>query len=324
MLCSMCHKNEAKIFSSKEMPNGKREMEGLCIECAKKTGINTDEILKAQNNAIFNNGQINMNKGIEGLFKDISKSLENMEDINFEAIPINDEQDGEDSQDENDSRVFAGAIPLSSIFGNIFNPKMQNNGNEDGSANVKKKVKPEKKKQKNKRKKYLDTYGTNLTFKAQNNELDLVIGREKELQRVIQILNRRSKNNPCLIGEPGVGKTAIANALALKIASQNVPAKLLNKEVYLLDMTSVVAGTQFRGQFEARMKGIIEECIQYGNIILVIDEIHSIIGAGAGSDDSSTNAANILKPALADGKIQLIGTTTIKEYRKYIEKDTAF
>ena len=152
----------------------------------------------------------------------------------------------------------------------------------------------------------------------------MVIGRDKELQRVIQILNRRSKNNPCLIGEPGVGKTAIANALALKIASKNVPAKLLNKEVYLLDMTSVVAGTQFRGQFEARMKGIIEDCIQYGNIILVIDEIHSIIGAGAGGEgDSAMNAANILKPALANGQIQLIGTTTIKEYRKYIEKDTA-
>ena len=170
----------------------------------------------------------------------------------------------------------------------------------------------------------MDTYGTNLTFKAQNNELDMVIGRDKELQRVIQILNRRSKNNPCLIGEPGVGKTAIANALALKIASKNVPAKLLNKEVYLLDMTSVVAGTQFRGQFEARMKGIIGDCTQYGNIILVIDEIHSIIGAGAGGDgDSAMNAANILKPALANGQIQLIGTTTIKEYRKYIEKDTA-
>ena len=150
----------------------------------------------------------------------------------------------------------------------------------------------------------------------------MVIGRDKELQRVIQILNRRSKNNPCLIGEPGVGKTAIAQGLAIKIANQNVPAKLLNKEVYLLDMTSVVAGTQFRGQFEARMKGIIDECVHFGNIILVIDEIHSIIGAGGGSEDSM-NAANIMKPALADGKLQLIGTTTIKEYRKHIEKDTA-
>ena len=226
--------------------------------------------------------------------------------------------------DENEApRVFAGAIPLGSLFGNIFGgPEAQTQQASNGNGNIKKKVKPEKKK--NKKKKFLDTYGTNLTFKAQNNELDMVIGRDKELQRVVQILNRRSKNNPCLIGEPGVGKTAIANALALKIASKNVPAKLLNKEVYLLDMTSVVAGTQFRGQFEARMKGIIGDCIQYGNIILVIDEIHSIIGAGAGGDgDSAMNAANILKPALANGQIQLIGTTTIKEYRKYIEKDTA-
>ena len=157
--------------------------------------------------------------------------------------------------------------------------------------------------------------------KAKNNELDLVIGRDKEIQRVIQILNRRSKNNPCLIGEPGVGKTAIAQGLAIKIANQNVPAKLLNKEVYLLDMTSVIAGTQFRGQFESRMKGIIDECKEYGNIILVIDEIHNIIGAGDG--EHSMNAANILKPSLSNGEIQLIGTTTLTEYRKYIEKDTA-
>ena len=149
----------------------------------------------------------------------------------------------------------------------------------------------------------------------------MVIGREKEIQRIVQILNRRSKNNPCLIGEPGVGKTAIAQGLAIKIANQNVPAKLLNKEVYLLDMTSVIAGTQFRGQFESRMKGIIDECKEYGNIILVIDEIHNIIGAGDG--EHSMNAANILKPALSNGEIQLIGTTTLKEYRKYIEKDSA-
>ena len=322
MICSMCHKNQAKIFTSKETPDGKMQMEGLCIDCAKKKGINTDEILKAQTSSMLEGGAENMNKNLEGLFKNLSESLGNIEGIEFGAIPIDENIDKDDQEETEEPKVFAGAIPIGSIFGNIFNQKMQN-GEETTNANVKKKIKPEKKKPKNKRKKYLDTYGTNLTFKAHNNEIDLVIGREKELQRVIQILNRRSKNNPCLIGEPGVGKTAIANALALRIASGNVPAKLLNKEVYLLDMTSVVAGTQFRGQFESRMKGIIEECVQYGNIILVIDEIHSIIGAGAGSDDSSTNAANILKPALADGKVQLIGTTTIKEYRKYIEKDTA-
>ena len=322
MICSMCKKNQASIFSSKITPDGKREMEGLCINCAKKLGINTDEILKAQNQTIINNQSEQMNKQLEGLFKNLSENLGSIDGIELGAIPVNEED--EEQYDENEApKVFAGAIPLGSIFGNIFGgPEPQGQQVTSGNGNTKKKVKPEKKK--NKKKKFLDTYGTNLTFKAQNNELDMVIGRDKELQRVIQILNRRSKNNPCLIGEPGVGKTAIANALALKIASKNVPAKLLNKEVYLLDMTSVVAGTQFRGQFEARMKGIIGDCIQYGNIILVIDEIHSIIGAGAGGDgDSAMNAANILKPALANGQIQLIGTTTIKEYRKYIEKDTA-
>ena len=204
------------------------------------------------------------------------------------------------------------------------NKASKSNSDESEELNDgRRKVKVEKKKNKkqNKKKKFLDTFGTNLTDKAKNNELDIVIGREKEIQRIIQILNRRSKNNPCLIGEPGVGKTAIAQGLAIKIANQNVPAKLLNKEVYLLDMTAVIAGTQFRGQFESRMKGIIDECKEYGNIILVIDEIHNIIGAGDG--EHSMNAANILKPALSNGEIQLIGTTTLKEYRKYIEKDSA-
>ncbi len=323
MICSMCKKNPAAIFSSKIDANGKREMEGLCISCAQKLGINTDEILKAQNNAVFNTSPSELNKNLENLFKNLSESLDEIDEIGFNAIPMDENLDKDANIDEDGPKVFAGAIPLGSIFGNIFNQKAQNSNDEIPSGNTKKKVKPEKKKQKNKKKRYLDTFGTNLTLKAQNNELDMVIGRDKELQRVVQILNRRSKNNPCLIGEPGVGKTAIANALAIKIANKNVPAKLLNKEVYLLDMTSVVAGTQFRGQFEARMKGIIEECINYGNIILVIDEIHSIIGAGGSGEDSSMNAGNILKPALADGKIQIIGTTTIKEYRKYIEKDTA-
>ena len=171
--------------------------------------------------------------------------------------------------------------------------------------------------------KSIEGYDIILTFDVvlENNELDIIVGRDKEIQRIVQILNRRSKNNPCLIGEPGVGKTAIAQGLAIKIANNNVPAKLLNKEVYLLDMTSMIAGTQFRGQFESRMKGVIDECKQFGNIILVIDEIHNIIGAGDG--EHSMNAANILKPALSNGEVQLIGTTTLKEYRKYIEKDAA-
>ena len=333
MLCNICKKNPAVIFSSKE-ENGKRIMEGLCIDCAKKQGINTDEILKAQTDAQAKN----INNGLEGLFKNLAESLNNIDGLEFDAMAFpdmgnmnfnnhnQDDEDYDDDDTENNQRppIFAGAIPLGSIFGNLNNFK-QNNGQDEVSngSNVKKKVKPEKKKSANKRKKYLDTYGTNLTVKAKNGELDMVVGRDKELQRVVQILNRRTKNNPCLIGEPGVGKTAIAQGLAIKIANQKVPVKLLNKEVYLLDMTAVLAGTQFRGQFEARMKGIIEECIHYGNIILVIDEVHSIIGAGAGGENDSMNAANILKPALANGQIQLIGTTTIKEYRKYIEKDTA-
>ena len=321
MLCSMCNKYQASIFSSKILPNGKREMEGLCINCAKKQGINTDEILKAQSQTIFNQNANDVNKQLEGLFQNLSENLGDIDGIQFGAIPSSQFDEDSDSDEPQEPKVFAGAIPLGSIFGNLFGGQSQQ---QDANGTVKKKVKSEKKKNANKKKKFLDTYGINLTSKAENNELDAVIGRDKELQRVIQILNRRSKNNPCLIGEPGVGKTAIANSLAIKIASKNVPAKLLNKEVYLLDMTSIIAGTQFRGQFEARMKGLIEECKHYGNIILVIDEIHSIIGAGAGSDaDSSMNAANILKPALANGEVQIIGTTTIKEYRKYIEKDTA-
>ena len=206
-----------------------------------------------------------------------------------------------------------------SIFSGIFNMNTSNQSSEN-NGNSTQKVK-EKSKLKNKKRKFLDTYGSNLTTKAKNNQIDNVIGRDKEIERMIQILNRRSKNNPCLIGEPGVGKTAIAQGLALRIASGNVPAKLLNKEVYLLDITSIIAGTQFRGQFEARMKSIIDECKQSGNIILVIDEIHNIIGAG--DAEHSMNAANILKPSLSNGEIQLIGTTTLKEYRKYIEKDAA-
>ena len=201
------------------------------------------------------------------------------------------------------------------MFGIKQNGDESSNYSSGGTQKVKEKTKP------NKKRKALDTYGTNLTVKAKNNQIDRVIGRDKEIERMIQILNRRSKNNPCLIGEPGVGKTAIAQGLALRIASGSVPAKLLNKEVYLLDMTAVIAGTQFRGQFEARMKAIIDECKNDGNIILVIDEIHNIIGAG--DAEHSMNAANILKPSLANGELQMIGTTTLKEYRKYIEKDTA-
>ena len=325
MLCSECNKNPAILFY-KKIENGKESMEGYCYECAKKKGINPTEVLANQND-ILSKDKININdmtKQFETIFKDLAENI-NLEDIeNMEGAITFETQD--ENMDDNESHKIAGAaIPLGSIFSNMFQNKSSREESEEQeeSSNSRKKVKVEKKKNKkqNKKKKFLDTYGTNLTDKAKNNQLDIVIGREKEIQRIVQILNRRSKNNPCLIGEPGVGKTAIAQGLAIRIASQNVPAKLLNKEVYLLDMTAVIAGTQFRGQFESRMKGIIDECKEYGNIILVIDEIHNIIGAGDG--EHSMNAANILKPALSNGEIQLIGTTTLKEYRKYIEKDSA-
>ena len=330
MLCSDCNKNPAILFIDK-FENGKNHLHGLCFECAKKRGIDPEETLKNQANILSQNKDIEkIAKQFEGMFQNLSQDLniENIEDLENalnNQMNISNNQDSEEDYDQNDDnsqgpQIYGAAIPLGSIFSNFFGAQQnadQNDKNNDGK-NVKIDT---KKTPKNKKKKFLDTYGTNLTLKALNNKLDIVIGREKEIQRVIQILNRRSKNNPCLIGEPGVGKTAIAHGLALKIASQNVPAKLLNKEVYLLDMTSVIAGTQFRGQFEARMKGIIDECKKFRNIILVIDEIHNIIGAGDG--EHSMNAANILKPSLSNGEIQLIGTTTLNEYRKYIEKDSA-
>lgn len=325
MLCSECNKNPAILFY-KKIENGKESFEGYCYDCAKAKGIDPTEALYKQND-ILAHDKININdmtKQFETIFKDLAENI-NLEDIeNIEgAITFDTTNNNPDEDDENSPKIAGAAIPLGSIF-NMFNGQNNKENNEQETpSNGRKKVKVDKKKnsKQNKKKKFLDTYGTNLTHKAKNNELDIVIGRDKEIQRIVQILNRRSKNNPCLIGEPGVGKTAIAQGLAIKIANQNVPAKLLNKEVYLLDMTSVIAGTQFRGQFESRMKGIIDECKEYGNIILVIDEIHNIIGAGDG--EHSMNAANILKPALSNGEIQLIGTTTLKEYRKYIEKDSA-
>ena len=320
MLCSECNKNPAILFY-KKIEDGKESLEGYCYSCAKKKGINPAEVLSEQNNILGNDRpNINdMSKQFESIFKDLAENI-NLEDLeNIEGAITFDNIDGKEDESGVTPKISGAAIPLGSIF-NMF--QNNNESNEEAEPNMgRKKVKVEKRPKQNKKKKFLDTFGTNLTTKAKNNQLDMVVGREKEIQRIVQILNRRSKNNPCLIGEPGVGKTAIAQGLAIKIANQNVPAKLLNKEVYLLDMTSVIAGTQFRGQFESRMKGIIDECKEYGNIILVIDEIHNIIGAGDG--EHSMNAANILKPALSNGEVQLIGTTTLKEYRKYIEKDSA-
>lgn len=305
MICSVCNKNTAVVFINK-VENGKKTMEGLCYNCAKEKGINPLEAL-AKNANISNEELEDMSNQFESLLKDFS------ENMNLEALGIS----PDDLSQENGEG-------LGNIFGMFKSQDSSNNNNSSSESaeepSSKKTVKVEKK-QKSNKKKFLDTFGTNLTFKAKNNLLDDVIGRENEIERITQILNRRSKNNPCLIGEPGVGKTAIAQGLAIKIARQEVPAKLLNKEVYLIDMTAIIAGTQFRGQFEQRMKALIDECKSYGNIILVIDEIHNIIGAG--DAEHSMNAANILKPALSNGDIQLIGTTTLKEYRKYIEKDSA-
>ena len=307
MICSVCNKNTAVVFINK-IENGKKSVEGLCYNCAKEKGINPLEVL-AKNANISNEELEDMSQQFENILKDFS------ENMNLDALGM----DGDAMENGEDN-------PLKNIFGILANSNQENAENDSQAESSQahdpsgKTVKVQKK-PKDKKKKFLDTFGTNLTEKAKNGQLDNVIGREQEIERMIQILNRRSKNNPCLIGEPGVGKTAIAQGLALKIAHQDVPAKLLNKEVYLLDMTAIIAGTQFRGQFEARMKSLVDECKMYGNIILVIDEIHNIIGAG--DAEHSMNAANILKPSLTNGEIQLIGTTTLKEYRKYIEKDSA-
>ena len=314
MLCSICNKNTAVIFINKQMPDNSIATEGFCYECAKKKGIAPLDSLAKQAN-ISEEDIKNMTEQLENMFKDMSGNMDM--DFNFNIDSVNDSDEADGGLDDSDS---PNAIPLGAIFSSMFGKGTDSDSSDSSSSSEKKKVKVDKK-PKDKKRKALDTFGTNLTFKARNNQIDMVIGRNKEIQRMIQILNRRSKNNPCLIGEPGVGKTAIAQGLALKIASGKVPAKLLNKEVYLLDMTAIIAGTQFRGQFESRMKSIMDECKSLGNIILVIDEIHNIIGAG--DAEHSMNAANILKPALANGEIQLIGTTTLKEYRKYIEKDTA-
>ena len=315
MLCSDCKKNTAVIFVNKQNEKGELKTEGYCYECAKKRGINP--LNAFSNNSNLSESDINnMTEQLSSMFKDLSGNLA-IQGINQEDLEkISNEL--EENAQNSDEAPKGFAIPLGSIFSGMFG-----NSNDDKSSNnssrTQKATKEEKKQ--NKKLKTLYTYGTNLTSKARNHEIDNVIGREKEISRIVQILNRRTKNNPCLIGEPGVGKTAIAQGLAIRIAEGNVPAKLLTKEVFLLDMTAVVAGTQFRGQFESRMKSIIDECKLAGNIILVIDEIHNIIGAG--DADHSMNAANILKPSLADGTIQLIGTTTLNEYRKYIEKDAA-
>ena len=287
MLCTRCNKNVAVIFVTR-MEGGKTVNEGLCMPCARELGINTMQQMA---------GGLDMGdmENLEAQMMDMFENEENAPDV--------------------------GGNPLANFFSNMFGgfpASSPENGIEDSEKFEKKdksKNKPEKKK------KLLDTYGTNLTAKAKNGQVDMVVGRDREIERLVQILNRRTKNNPALLGEPGVGKTAIAEGFAERIVSGNVPEKLLDKEVYLLDFTAIVAGTQYRGQFEARLKGIIEETKKLGNIILVIDELHNIVGAG--DAEGAMSAANILKPALARGEIQVIGATTLTEYRKFIEKDSA-
>ncbi len=307
MMCSICKENFAVVFMTKII-DGKHVQEGLCLTCAKKQGIQPINQLLEQTGM--------SEEDIDSLNKQVGNMFDNMEFTDLDTV-------------QNPQNKPNQVNPLFNFINKAFIK------NEDGSDNAKDRQKEaaEDKDNKNntktktqekksgKKKKYLDLYGSNLTELARENKIDRVIGRHREIDRVVQILNRRTKNNPVLIGEPGVGKTAIAEGLAVRIAERQVPAKLFNSEIYLLDLTGIVAGTQFRGQFESRMKGIIEEVKALGNIILVIDELHNIMGAGEA--EGAMNAANILKPALSRGEIQVIGATTLNEYRKHIEKDAA-
>ena len=297
-LCSRCHKNVAVIFISK-LEGGETKNEGLCLKCARELGIKPiDDMMKKM--GISDDDLDNLTNEMMSAFG----GAEGMEGLMAQP------DGGDDEQDDGRTATFPF---LSQLFGGGSGPSGEPPKGEKNAANGKGERPPKRK--------FLENYCISLTKKAQAGQLDRLIGRDRELERVIQILNRRQKNNPCLIGEPGVGKTAIAEGLAMKIAKGDVPYKLQDKEVYLLDLTALVAGTQFRGQFESRMKGLIEEIRKLGNIILVIDEVHNIVGAG--DAEGSMNAANILKPALSRGDLQVIGATTLNEYRKHIEKDTA-
>lgn len=291
-LCSRCKKRPAVVFLADASTPG-TEPQGLCLVCAKELGIKpVDDMLKRMNIS--------------------DEDIEQMSDQFMDLMALNEENDDAEMNDETFDLGTAPAMPfLGKLFGGEKTDNKEKSEPADGD-----------KKPKKKRRRFMEQYCTNLTEKAKNGQIDVIIGRERELYRTIQILSRRTKNNPCLIGEPGVGKTAIAEGLALKIANGEAPARLLDKEIYLLDLTGLVAGTQFRGQFESRVKGLVDEVKSAGNIILFIDEIHNLVGAGD-SAEGSMNAANILKPALSRGEIQVIGATTFKEYRKYIEKDAA-
>ena len=291
-MCSKCKKNIAVVFITK-VENGVTMNEGYCLKCARSLGI----------------------PQIDQAVKQMGISDEDLDMLSDEMSSMFGQKDDSDSSDDDEIDSQTATFPLlNQLFGgsNTPAPQPRPSRKEEGEP---------KEKKKSKRHKFLDSYCMDLTGRAREGKLDKVIGRDVETERVIQILNRRQKNNPCLIGEPGVGKTAIAEGLAQRIAAGDVPYKLRDKEVFLLDLTALVAGTQFRGQFESRMKSLIGEIKEYGNIILVIDEVHNLVGAG--DAEGSMNAANILKPALSRGEIQVIGATTFAEYRKYIEKDAA-
>jgi len=296
-MCSRCGKNVAVIFITK-IENGQTKNEGLCLKCARELHIKpVDDVINRMGIS---------DEDLESISGEMMNAMNGIEDM----IPSDDANDGEDDGKTATfpflNRLFGGPPPAGHDSSGTQDNRRAPEGREGGKAP---------------KRKFLDNYCIDLTGRARQGKLDNMIGRQEELERVIQILNRRQKNNPCLIGEPGVGKTAIAEGLAQRIAMGQVPRKLQDKQVFLLDLTALVAGTQFRGQFESRMKGLIEEIRKQGNIILVIDEVHNIVGAG--DAEGSMNAANILKPALSRGEIQVIGATTFTEYRKHIEKDSA-
>ena len=306
-LCSRCKKNLAVVFITK-IDGGKTVNEGLCLKCAKEMGIKpVDDMIERMGLS---------EDDLENLNGEMTEAMNGLESL------LSQGHDAEDGSEDDESDSQTATFPfLNKLFGAAGQGQDNTPAVPEPEKTESRQRSGDKPNSKNKKHKFLDTYCQNLTQKARDGKLDRIIGREEETERVIQILNRRQKNNPCLIGEPGVGKTAIAEGLAQKIADKDVPYKLQNKEVYLMDLTALVAGTQFRGQFESRMKGLIEEVKKLGNIILVIDEVHNLVGAG--DAEGSMNAANILKPALSRGEIQVIGATTFNEYRKHIEKDAA-
>jgi len=296
-LCTKCKKNIAVVFITK-VENGVTLNEGYCIKCARSLGI----------------------PQIDAAVKQMGFSDEDLDSLSDEMSNMFGQMEGSGEEDEADSQTATFPL-LNQLFGSMGGKAPESEENLPAKVEETPKGKESPKSNKTKKHKFLDSYCMNLTGRAREGKLDKVIGRDVETERVVQILNRRQKNNPCLIGEPGVGKTAIAEGLAQRIVAGDVPYKLRDKEVFLLDLTALVAGTQFRGQFESRMKSLIAEIKACGNIILVIDEVHNLVGAG--DAEGSMNAANILKPALSRGEIQVIGATTFNEYRKHIEKDAA-